>query len=374
MAGGSSPKPAAAHVAGAPHPTASEEPRIAQRAPSGSCTFASRALLERKLTLPSENHGFLLYLPRALSDRHMVAQLRRKELFATADPSHTVTEEAHLSAAAATNGTSRHDSPPGTGTPVAKLQNVAGRVWFLSQDPEGCRDVQLNLEVATSDEQRFAITRELIGHVAKALRHPHANHVLQKCITVNLPKDSQFVIDEILERPEGLHQAARHRYGCRIVQLLLQFCLPDQLDVMVEKLLADAIPLSRHTFGSYVMQQIFEHGRPEHRHRLVRTFEQNASGLASNAAGSRVIYAAIHHMCVEDGKWLARAVLQAPDALRNLADVRNGHLTLLAVLRALSSAEQEQAFEILGPESSEYAEKVSHLRALLREGSDQDCC
>ena len=65
--------------------------------------------------------------------------------------------------------------------------SLAGRVWELSQDSKGCREVQLAIEEA-SDDVRRGLLAEIAGHVLDAMRCPHANHVLQKCITCSRPE------------------------------------------------------------------------------------------------------------------------------------------------------------------------------------------
>ena len=72
------------------------------------------------------------------------------------------------------------------------MTNLAGRVWELSQDSKGCRDVQLAIEQAT-DELRRLLVAEVAGHVLDAMRCPHANHVLQKCITSSRPESENLM-------------------------------------------------------------------------------------------------------------------------------------------------------------------------------------
>jgi len=112
-------------------------------------------------------------------------------------------------------------------------------VWRLSQDQKGCLKVQEALQGAGSDDARRAIAAELEGHVWEAMRCPHANHVVQKCIMTMRPHALQFIIDEIESRgAAGVRKIAKHQYGCRILQRLLEHCRPDQVQGLVEDLLA----------------------------------------------------------------------------------------------------------------------------------------
>merc|ERR1711964_367573 len=102
---------------------------------------------------------------------------------------------------------------------------------------------------------------ELHGHVVEAMHSPHANFVLRKCVE-RLPAQSiQFIIDELLaEGPAAISEAARHRYGCRIIEALIGLCPSSQLQQITELFLADAPGLCGHMYGNFVMQKILQHG------------------------------------------------------------------------------------------------------------------
>merc|ERR1719162_532193 len=137
---------------------------------------------------------------------------------------------------------------------------IAGNVWALSRDPQGCRRVQRELEDAKTDHGRAVLAKELHGHVWEAIKCPNANHVLQKCIVNMRPQTSQFIIDEIMEMPGGVVKVARHTYGCRIAQRLLEHSPSTQVKELVENLLEHTVELSMHSFGNFVMQHLLEHG------------------------------------------------------------------------------------------------------------------
>merc|ERR1712190_562957 len=138
------------------------------------------------------------------------------------------------------------------------VDSIRGRVWTLSQDADGCRKVQELIEDCTDGEQE-GIAAELQGHVWQALVCPHANHVLQKCIMSMRPQTCQFIIDELIMEKK-VASGAQLKYGCRVIQRLLEHCREDQVHEICEKLLASGIELSGHHFGSYVMQHLAEYG------------------------------------------------------------------------------------------------------------------
>jgi len=224
---------------------------------------------------------------------------------------------------------------------------IPGNVWELSQDPQGCRRVQDALDVAPTLEAREALAEELRGNVSKALRCPHANHVLQKCITVMPPKSLQFIIDGLLARHGLVVQAAKHRYGCRIIQHLLRKCPAQQMQDIVEALLLQAGDLSCHVFGRYVMQQLVAFCTEEQCLVLVRVIEKRMSNIARSISGGSVIAAAIQQAAPEDKRLIARAALRDPEALRNLANVRCGTDAALLIVQTLDGRERARAISTL---------------------------
>jgi len=226
------------------------------------------------------------------------------------------------------------------------LAQVAGRVWALARDPRGCREVQRALEVAGSDEARSALANELRGHVWEAMRCPHANHVLQKCIVSMRPQQSQFIIDELLcgtAGPSGASQAARHRYGCRIVERLIEHCPPQQVKRLVEDLVSDAVALSKHPYGNYVMQHLLEHGPPDQRRRLTRMLELHAHTAGSDCYARAVVSKALSHGAHADQVALARALLREPGLIATMARTRHGHVAAKFVLQNLEGQDSVEA-------------------------------
>jgi len=232
---------------------------------------------------------------------------------------------------------------------------VLGQVWRLSQTAGGSRQVQDALDAAGGARARGAIAAELRGHVAKALRCPHANHVLQKLIDIGEPEEARFISEELLARPGLASQAARHRYGCRVVQHLLQRCPPRMVHDLVQALLADCLALSWHPFGTYVVQNLLQHGTDGQRRSVGRTLEAHAAHLPRSRAGCSVFAVALERLAREDAARLARAAIQQADALEGLPVSRQGSLAALRVLRVLP-----------GPEAGEARARLAAARPALR--------
>jgi len=221
--------------------------------------------------------------------------------------------------------------------------SVEGSVWELAQHPSGSRQVQASLEDAASESERRAIAAELMGHVVKAARCPHANHVLQKCIATMEPSSLQFLVDEMLAHGGSLAQLAKHRYACRIVQQLLGKCEQKQVAEIMEILLANAKALSCHPFGGYTMQHAMRCGDSAQQYRLLRILERDAGLIGRSHGGCLVVATALACSEESDRVWLARAFVQDPALLVALADSRHGHILVVPLLQELPTMERKHA-------------------------------
>jgi hypothetical protein len=167
------------------------------------------------------------------------------------------------------------------------------------------------------------------------LQCPHANHVLQKCILTLKPQALQFVIDEIMVRPGAATKASQHKYGCRIIQRLLEKATSKQVQELVNCILADANKLVTAVFGNYVLQQVLEHGTDEQRERLMLLFERDIADLALDPYASAVVSKALSMESARGWRTsiVTRAILQTPGLLARMAVARHAHVGVKALLR-----------------------------------------
>lgn len=257
------------------------------------------------------------------------------------------------------------------GDSSALTRAVLGRVWVLSQHRQGCWKVQDAIEKAESDELRELIAEELQGHIWDAIRCPHANHVLQKCITHLRSHALQAVIKEFMSRENAVEEAATHKFGCRILQRLMEHCRPWHLQPIAEDLVNCAAKLSCDPYGNYVMQDFLEHGLASQLVRLVTALEPLAAALGADPHGSAVLFKAMTHDNVtsQDQVRLARALLRAPDIFGCMATSRHGYLTAMRACCLLEGEEDEEGLEEAGAllaarSIKQYAGQAAYQRAL----------
>jgi pumilio RNA-binding family len=209
--------------------------------------------------------------------------------------------------------------------------NVHGNVWKLSQDPKGSRAIQQAIETAESKEQRESLAHELSGHIFVAIQCPHANHVLQKCVSILEPASLQFIIDEIAtEGPQAICKLAQHRYACRVLEGLLAHCSAEQLFKIVGSLLVDIVDMSMHRYANYVVQRLLEH--KEWCPVVLRILEGKASELARSFFGSLVLTHALRKAPQENRAKLGSIIASDSDLISEMKRFRHGPALLELVM------------------------------------------
>jgi hypothetical protein len=218
------------------------------------------------------------------------------------------------------------------------LDEVVGSVWWLGFTKRGCRIAQKAIEVGTIEDQN-QILGQMQGRVLEALKSPHANHVLQKCIEIMPPDQLQFAITEIRRE---LPFAARHRFGCRIIQRLIEHGHSWQTEELISELVADTARLCRHQFGNFAIQHILQHGTPAQRSAIAKMLSEDTIRLAKHRIASYTISCALSYCAAEDVKMLTQVVLQDAGQLADLSRRQYGSF----VVREVNKAARLQAEDL----------------------------
>ena len=253
-------------------------------------------------------------------------------------------------------------------TPSPSSLETDASVWSKAQTFTGSLEVQLLLKDAACDAVRKRLAEGLRGHVWKACRCPHANHVVQKCIINLKPTQVQFVIDEILAAGRrATARLARHQYGCRILQRLIEHCSPGQVSRLAQDLLVEVAALSVHQYGAYVMACLVEHGAEEHGHTVATALIDSAACVASTLRGPLVLHAVLLFADAEDQQALAAALHDVADLLPRLARGSPGLRLALWLLPKIRDPERLRQ-ELHGAAPNFTTSKaVRSLRALARQ-------
>merc|ERR1719387_1378260 len=173
---------------------------------------------------------------------------------------------------------------------IAWLQPV---MLNLTLSENGCRVIQKALEVA-GGEDRTSLVEILHGLVLDLVESPYGNYVLQKSIEVMPPNQLQFVLDELSVFEGGWVGLAKHRFGCRVAQRLLEHAPEDMIYPLAEAIAGEAEVLARHQFANYVVQHILEYGCQTHRTQVIKAMiHGDIIMLAQHRVASNVVERAL---------------------------------------------------------------------------------
>merc|ERR1719316_451250 len=227
------------------------------------------------------------------------------------------------------------------------LQWIMSATLGLALSASGCRVVQAAVEVAGGDYRRL-MTQDMHGHVAELLDSPHGNHVLQKCIEVLPPDTVQFVLDELVAFPDHGLAIAKHRFGCRILERLLEHCPAEQTRILVEDVIENAYVLCRHPFGNYVVQHVLEYGTTTQRSGVVEALLQGGvMDLAMHRVASNVIERALVQCSAEGRRSLVGQLVTQPAETLAMASSRYGSFIAQRLLEMPASPQRDELFEQL---------------------------
>lgn len=213
-------------------------------------------------------------------------------------------------------------------------------------DQVSSRAAQLVLQEASKADAEV-LASGMHGYVRKGMQSLYANYVIQKIVEI-LP--SSFIAEELI----GVGaEAARHRFGCRIICRLLEHGHSSDKSTakLYAEILTEAEDLCDHTFGSYVVGHFLEFGRPEHRRRVASALRADLVGNAESKRGSRVVEAALQLCSPEDRKILASELLGSTERLRGLAEGQFGCHVVKALLR-MPGEHRRRTISLLRPSES----------------------
>lgn len=193
------------------------------------------------------------------------------------------------------------------------MEAVYGQdVIALSLHMHGCRVIQKAIR-SLDCEDVCELIKQFHDKVLAFIHDPHGNHVIQRCIQVmsrlaksasnsgdpdlasSLSDKMQFIVDDIVSNAESL---STHRYGCRVVQRAMEYCVRSQKNAVLERVVACREKLVVDQYGNYVVQQVFlATASEEYQEAILETLTMEDSLLthSKHKYASNVIEAVLAH-------------------------------------------------------------------------------
>jgi len=203
-----------------------------------------------------------------------------------------------------------------------------------------CRLIQKLLSVLSA-ASRDRLAGALVQHWVELYESRNGNHVLQKVIEVTPSTDSEILpllIEKILAKKgptketEGPIAVARHQYGCRVLERLIEHCTEGSLEALVERYVASVDELCRHQYGNFVIQHLLEHGSDELRSQINKQLLKNIEVLSTHRTASHVVQMALQHSPVHEQISLATGIFGTELTLLDMAASRYGSYVVQELL------------------------------------------
>lgn len=199
-----------------------------------------------------------------------------------------------------------------------------------------CCAAQVVLKESPVDDQR-ALVSSLSGIIVKAVRHRHANYVVQKVIQVLPQADFSFVIQELLSVGSDL---ARHQISCRTLCRILEHGdLSDgTTSQLLDKVLEDASDLCKHQYGSHVICHFLEYGYTDHHQIITFAICFALPESAKFRHGCMVVKKALQCVCADYRCFMIQHLERCKETLRSTRPGRQIIQELLVLENANSSS------------------------------------
>jgi len=199
-------------------------------------------------------------------------------------------------------------------------------VVALCLNTHGCRMIQKAIQCLDQEDVCKLITK-FKDYVLPFTHDPNGNHVIQRCIQVmssfskcamnngdpdlasSLSGKMQFIIDDIVANVETL---SAHRYGCRVVQRVVEHCEGKQKQDVLDGIMSCDRKLAVDQYGNYVIQQVFMHGGEDDTAKILETLTENNSllSLSKHKYASNVVESVLVHGKSDHKKKIIDAMLK----------------------------------------------------------------
>jgi mRNA-binding protein PUF3 len=135
-------------------------------------------------------------------------------------------------------------------------------------------------------DQQTELLKELQHDILKCVKDQNGNRVILKAIKCVPTEHIQFIIEVFKGE---IHTLATHRYGCCVVQRMLEYFTERDLASVLEELHLSAQTLITDQYGNYVMQHVIEHGKPEDRAKIIELVTEQLLTLSKQKFASNVV-------------------------------------------------------------------------------------
>lgn len=96
-----------------------------------------------------------------------------------------------------------------------------------------------------------------------------------------------------------VYALSTHPYGCRVIQRILEHCLPEQTNLILSELHDHTDRLVLDQYGNYVIQHVLEHGRMDEKSKIVSHISGKILPLSQHKFARYVVIMLAIILCIQ---------------------------------------------------------------------------
>lgn len=153
-----------------------------------------------------------------------------------------------------------------------------------------------------------------------------------------------MVLEVLSWGSSGIEALAKHKFGCRVFERLLEHCEEEHKEQLAAPLLESIVDLSKEPFANYCIQHILEHSNAEQRAKVMSSVTAQAASLATDYYAGAVVAKALHHGSTRQRLELVETLLaQGAWLLERMAVHRFSNEAVIEMLELSDVAERVRA-------------------------------
>ncbi|OVA16403.1 zinc finger protein [Macleaya cordata] len=169
------------------------------------------------------------------------------------------------------------------------VDEVAGRIYRMAKDQNGCRFLQRKFTEGTAEDIN-KIFFEIIDHIVELMTDPFGNYLVQKLLEVCNEVQRMQILRAITRKPGDLVKISSDMHGTRAVQKVIETLkTPEQFSIVVSSLKPGIVSLIKDQNGNHVAQRCLQYLMPHHSEFLFEAVTAHCFELATDRHGCCVL-------------------------------------------------------------------------------------
>mmetsp|Transcript_9733 Transcript_9733/g.23179 ORF Transcript_9733/g.23179 Transcript_9733/m.23179 type:complete len:466 (+) Transcript_9733:56-1453(+) len=257
------------------------------------------------------------------------------------------------------------------------VDDLAPEALDLAFHDQGCRVIQHAVQLLPAS-YHSAILDRFHGKVVMMALHKNGNHVVQRVIEST--RGQSFVVAEL---QMAAMKVAKHVYGCRVVQRVLEHYSDSQCSQLLEIFSANAQQLMADRYGHFIVEHVLDQGAGQRSRLFDVAVAQAVENLHAISSGfpyvvrvcEKALRCMMHRQPILAQRLFSTVLaLEGRATAEQLAPTDHGAALLVELLRTEPSEQRQELFLRLCKVEQQNKQKrvVTQLKRMLAKCAEQN--